>query len=562
MNQSLGKWEGKPLYDLPLGLDTDAIDDGRKVIRITDFSICEPAANLAEWNLVDFATDEFSGQLLHALRDQPTPELTLTLNVSGWYAVYLWIMGADSPIPNYQGDCDSVYPISDGPALQLTDDRYPANRFRTMSHDLMFWRGLEACFWKYADLTDQELTIRHQGSTIYLGAIELIPLSAAEVEAVQRDRKNPEHKRLIQKGDVYSEDDRRFFYETVKNRDLCAWIAGCHRTEDLFTPGGAPSLKRLVQDTRELGMEAYACDRPGLWSSYHFSDDTRVRDFEQHPEWHCRDRDGADTHQASYAHPEVQEYMLRRARAAAETGIDGYGYFFCRDPGMILFEPVAMEGFEAKHGVNPLTLSDRDERLLQWRADIFTEFMRRMRGVLDDVAAEKGFNRIKMVHVTLGDEAANRFFSFDIERWVKEGLIDVLCPYPWTDYPDRWLAQAFVEADVKYFTDMCRGTDCKVYPMWVTGTPGYYSWVAEHVRPNEYFKKAIADYANGADGISTWDGMGLALFHSFMADRWLRLGHKDQLATWAEHDFPLPPKLRFTRYDGVTPNRYPAGTGG
>ncbi|MAE62435.1 MAG: hypothetical protein CMJ49_13895 [Planctomycetaceae bacterium] len=556
------KWAGKPLYDRPLGLDTANTDDGRTVIWLTDFGQCQPAEHLEQWALVDFANREFSGQLLHAPRDRPAPELTLNLNAAGWYAVYVWLMGGDAKVPNYAPDCDSVYAMSRGPALKLSNDKYFQSTFSTLSQDQMFWRGLESCFWQYADLTDQQLTIRHNGSTIYLGAIQLIPLAPAEVEAIQHDRDNPQHKRLIQKGDTYSESDRQLFYQAVKNRDLCAWIAGCHRTADLFTPGGAPSLKRLRQDTRELGIEAYACDRPGAWSSYHHSDDQRVTDFNQNPDWHCLDRDGTHTHHASYAHPEVQDYMLRRARAAAETGIDGYGYFLCRDPGLILFEPAAMEGFEARHGVDPLTLDDRDERLQNWRADILTRFMRRLRALLDQVAQEKGFDRIKIVHVVLGDRAANQFFSFDVETWVAEGLIDVMCPYPWADYEDRWLAQAFVETDVKYFTDLCQAADCKVFPMWVTGTPGLYSWVAEHVRPNEYFNKALADYQNGADGISTWDAMGLAWFYPFMANRWLRLGHQEQLALWDEHDFPLPAKLRFTRYNGKTPDRYPAGTGG
>ncbi len=56
--------------------------------------------------------------------------------------------------------------------------------------------------------------------------------------------------------------------------------------------------------------------------------------------------------------------------------------------------------------------------------------------------------------------------------------------------------------------------------------------------------------------------MGLSWFYPFMANRWLRLGHQEQLAQWDEHDFPLPAKLRFTRYNGKTPDRYPAGTGG
>jgi hypothetical protein len=557
------KWHGKPPYERPLGATSEGVDDGREAVWITDFSACEPAAHLAEWSLIDYANDDFSGQLLYAKADRPGSDLTIELNVTGWYAVYVWLMGGDCGMPYAQGHCDSVYSLSRGPSLKLTDDRYRMCSFSTMSHDMMMWKGLEACFWQYTDLTKQTLSIKHQGSTVYLGAIELVPLSPAEVAAIEADRADASNKRLIVKSDAYVEATRRVFYEVARNTDVTAWMVSCHDSEDLATPGGPPTLKRLRQDTAELGIEAYACDRPSLWGHMIRSDDPREIIFEQNPEWHCLDRDGTDTYQASYAHPEVQAYMLERARAAASAGIDGYGYFLCRDPGMILFEPVAMAGFEEKHGVDPCTLADRDERLLDWRADILTEFMRRMRQVLDEVATENGFERIKIVHTVLGGEAANRFFSFDVPRWVREGLIDIVCPYPWTDYPDRWLAQGFVEVDVAYYTELCKDTDVTVFPMWLTSAnPTLYGWVSEHVRSNEYFKKAIADYDAGADGISTWDAVGLALFYPFMASRWLRLGHKEQLAAWAENDFPLPQKLRFTRYAGKTPSRYPAGTGG
>ena len=562
MPDTIDKWHGKPFYEKPLGSTAEGTDDGRASVWITDFSACEPADHLAEWSLIDYANDEFSGQLLHAPANQPGGDLTIELNVSGWYAVYVWLMGGDCGIPHGHSDCDSVYSLSFGPALKLTDDRHRRHSFSTLSQDTMMWRGLETCFWQYTDMTNQTLSIKHQGHTVYLGAIELVPLSPAEVAAIEADRADHSNKRLIVKGDTYEEDDRRLFYEVVRNTDITAWMAGCHRSDDLATPGGPPTLKRLRQDTHELGIEAYACDRPSAWSGMMVSGNSRETKFVQNPDWHCLDRDGTHTHQASYAHPEVQEFMLDRARAAASAGIDGYGYFLCRDPGMILFEPVAMAGFEEKHGVDPCTLSDRDDRLLDWRANILTEFMRRMRQTLDEVAAENGFDRIKIVHVTLGDEGANRFFSFDVARWVREGLIDVICPYPWTDYPDRWLAQGFVDVDVEYFTELCKGTDVTVFPMWLTSVPRLYGWVSEHVRPNEYFKKAMADYDAGADGISTWDAVGQAMVYPFMASRWLRLGHKEQLASWAENDFPLPQKLRFTRFAGETPNRYPAGTGG
>ena len=48
-----------------------------------------------------------------------------------------------------------------------------------------------------------------------------------------------------------------------------------------------------------------------------------------------------------------------------------------------------MAGFQDKHGVDPKTLSDRDDRLVAWRTDIITEFLRRVRQALDDVAGER-----------------------------------------------------------------------------------------------------------------------------------------------------------------------------
>jgi len=557
------KWHGFPIYDRPLGMQTDGTDDGRPTVWITDFSVCQPSEHLAGWSLIDYANEAYSGRLLQAPRGAAPSPVTLELHLTGWYAVYVWLMGGDAPVPNNEPDCDSVYPNSDGPALQLSGDARPSTRFRTMAQDQMFWPGLEACFWKYADLTGQSLTIAFQGSTIYLGAIQCIPLAPAEVEAMQQSRANPDHKRMIVKGDAYSVADRALFHEMLRDTDVCAWIAGCEDTENLMTPGGSPGLKAFREDMTDLGIAAYVCERPGAWSAYgEDSPDPRAAAFRAHPEWHCLDRDGTDTHQASYAHPGVIEHMLGRARAVAEIGVDGFGYCFNRDPGLVLFEPVAMQGFQERYGVDPLTLPDRDDRLLDWRAEIITAYLRKLRALIDEVAAEKGFPRIKMVQIVLGDEAANRFYSFDISTWVREGLVDILCPYPWGDYPDRWLAQGYCDVDVAYFTQLVKGTDCKVYPMWLTNVDRYYGWVQWHVRSNEYFTKAMHDYAHGADGISTWDFMGLQLFFPYMADRWLRLGHQEQLADWAAHDAPLPPKLRFTRFDGHTPDRYPAGTGG
>jgi len=553
------KWDGKPYYDRPLGGQTEGIDDGREIILITDFSTCQPAEALSEWSLIDYETEKFNGKLLHAAKNSPAPAVTLDLNVSGWYSVYVWLMGGDSPVTRYYWDYACVFSESDGPALKLTDDVRFSRKFRTLSHDLMRQPGPEACFWKYADLTNQKLTIKHQGHTIYIAAIELTPLSPAEVEAIQKDRSDQSNKRLILKGDDYGLPAHETFMEHARNQDLFAWITGMDDENDFLESGGSDTLRDMSGKIRELGAEHYVLDRPSLWSDHLHWNDQRARDFEHHPEWHCKDRDGTDTCQCSYAHPEVIEYMLNRARAVAEHGIDGFGYMFNRDPGLVLFEPVAMEGFEEKHGVDPCTLSDRDERLLDWRAEIITNYLRQVRKMLDEVASEKGFDRIKMVHITLADESANRYASYDVPTWIKEGLVDILMPYPWGDYPEFWLAQGFLDVDVKYYADLVKNTDVKVFSTWLSGK-WRSGWVPEHIHMKDYFKKAKEDYDNGADGLSFWDYAQMN--SSFTQDRWMRLGHKGKLAEWIENDYPLPQKLRFTKYGGKTLNRFPPGTGG
>jgi hypothetical protein len=554
------KWDGLPNYCRPATDGAVQADDGRPVVWITDFSNCRPAelvgGGFGQWSLIYYATEKFSGQLLHAPRNAPAGEVTIELDAEGWYAINVWLMGGDADLEKlYPADFDSVYSQSNGPALKLTGDPHFSGLFGTLSHDKMMWPGLEACFWRYADLSGTSLTIAHQGGTVYLGAIQLVPLSPEEVEALQRDREDGDNKRLIIKQDEPLSRTMELMVEHLRDRDVAAWMVGNENSDDIFDPQ-SPNLLAGRQIAGEIGAEYFICDRPSLWSIHVHWSDRRASFYQQHPEWRCKESDGTDTHQMSYAVPEVVEYMLERLRASVKVQPDGYGFFFNRDPGLVLFEPAAMQGFSERYGVDPLTLHDRDERLLDWRAEIITNFLRRVRATLDELSPDK---RIKMVQTVLGNQAANRCYSFDVETWVREGLVDVLCPYPWVDYPDRWLAQGFVDTDVRYFSGLVRGTACKLYPMWLSGIWRNH-WTPEHVRMNEYFQKASRDYADGADGISAWDFVGLDT--AFRADRWLRLGHTEQLEGWAASDFPLPPKLRFTRFAGKTPDRYPQGSGG
>ena len=109
------KWDGLPLYERPLGLASEGLDDGREVIVFSDFSSCLPTDALGEeerhgqWKLEPFETERFKGKLLYAHRTNPAPELTLRVGVRGWYAIYVWLMGGDVDLePQYPADYDSL----------------------------------------------------------------------------------------------------------------------------------------------------------------------------------------------------------------------------------------------------------------------------------------------------------------------------------------------------------------------------------------------------------------------------------------------------------------------
>jgi len=556
------KWARFPYYHRVIAPSEDT--DTMPGVRLTDFASClPPATEPGGWTLISYETAAFSGTLLHAAADTSAPELSLPLNIQGWHAVYVWLMGGDAETEAlYPEDFDSVYSQSFGPKLRLSGETRWSKSFRTMSHDRMMWRGLEAVFWQYADLSGQDLLIGHQGHTVYIGAMECVPLSAAEVAALQAKRDSKRARRIIIKGDHPKREDVDTLAANIRHRQVKAWIVGNECDKDLYAPEFSPDLTYARKAAHGAGAEFYICDRPSLWSSHREEYQSMRRDFfKAHPEWRCLERDGTPTHQMSYAVPEVVEHMLKRLRLSARNQPDGYGLFFNRDPGLVWFEPAAMEGFAEVHGVDPLILPDDDDRLLRWRAEIITSFLRRCRKELDVISTENRWPRLRMAAVVLGDETANRLYSYDVRLWIQEGLVDLLMPYPWSAYPDRWLAQGFVDYDVSYFASLTRGTDCELYPMWLNGIWRRH-WTPEHVRVSEYFPRAMRDYEAGADGIANWDFIGLNRPPAFMSDRYLRLGQKELLPEWIAADFPLPPKVLFTKYNGETPDRFPAGTGG
>jgi len=102
---------------------------------------------------------------------------------------------------------------------------------------------------------------------------------------------------------------------------------------------------------------------------------------------------------------------------------------------------------------------DRDpwlfkEQGIQENADLITEFIRRIRGVLDEVSKKR--RKPQYLHVRLVPKIRVCWErGMDIERWVKEGLVDAISP---------GCGYVTFSLDLKPWMKLVEGKDCWIYP--------------------------------------------------------------------------------------------------
>lgn len=136
----------------------------------------------------------------------------------------------------------------------------------------------------------------------------------------------------------------------------------------------------------------------------------------------CRyiDINGKRSNNISYAYPKVQEYILNILKEIASLdNIDGINLDYCRYPDIIGYEALVCEAYESKYGLSPQSEKSSEglNRWYQFRSDIITEFMRKVRETLDG----------KQLTVRV---PFDKYFEcgLDVKQWIKEGLIDVVIP--------------------------------------------------------------------------------------------------------------------------------------
>ena len=142
-------------------------------------------------------------------------------------------------------------------------------------------------------------------------------------------------------------------------------------------------------------------------------------------------------------------------------------------------------------------------------ADKLTDFTRKTRALLDAAAAKRGRGPLVLgvrVPATLPE---CHYLGFDVGAWIKEGLVDYVCP-------SRFMDIAF-NCPGEDFATLARGTACRIYPS-VHPIVGASLLRLVAGKPAQEATMSAANYRAAARSFMTFGADGLQTYNIFSFD--------------------------------------------
>jgi len=558
-------------------------------ILITDLARLVDADSLSDteldsWRSLPYVAERFAGVMLGDGGGTDLPPITLRLDVQGIYRIHLGVYGGwGYPILKLRLSGDDATDTVEVPEELRTETIHDSS---TIIYETT---------WKDADLTGQSIVLEAASDAgefptalayIRLEPIDKVggePLSAPE--APVKEASDPERDldpaKTVKFPLAITEDGHGIFGETLHSRpedllepfkgipdgsclrmllwgngeaDICNyptrvgnerrpsgfrddWYKIWNQNAESWTTDGWDSLRMVTDYAKTRGWELQVYIRmEAFFSPFPFDRMVRSDFFDAHPEYHCLDRHGQRIGRLSYAYPEVQDHMLELVKEIAAYDPAGICFCFIRGVPMVQYEPIMVDGFQAKYGVDPRQLSETDERWLDYQGEVLTSFMKRAKDVL------KPNQRLSAI------VPANRLdcekWGLDIAAWLEAGVIDDLFP----------TGQIFSKRDVHldgpenldfdWFNHLAGRRRIRLFPM-------LYPWDKFH-RDYESWRDDVASFlTRGADGYAVWDARRIV-------PRIGDIGYEGQAeAELLERPAPLhPKKLRLKSLQGVRMDRY------
>ena len=227
---------------------------------------------------------------------------------------------------------------------------------------------------------------------------------------------------------------------------------------------GITPLEVLIEQTHKRGMEFVAKFR---MNDRHGHGGQGARFILDNPSWGLAEFPGGH----DFSFEPVRDYVFSVADEVVERfDVDG-----------LLFNYI-------RHGHCFPTDVARD------RQPVMTDFLRRVREMLNQQGAQQRKNLTLGVMVPQRLEECHNL-GFDVPTWIREGLIDYICPCDF-HFPD-------FNAPYEEFSQLTRESNCLLYP---TLHPTLcHGDATALLRPENYRALAQNFYGAGADGISIFN---------------------------------------------------------
>ena len=528
-------------------------------IYITDLDRCQPTDKLSHmrtpttWKTWDYDTLEFTGTMLVAGKETKAPDVTYTLQLQGRYYLYVGMY------------CRGGYTSAE---VKLTTDTC----FTTIIHrnNNNFQSRIVDIFWKHDDLSGKDIVIRrgHQGEEAYIAYIKIVPMPDNQIHLLKSEEIKSQSKRLYAKIDpafsFHPTDDikqairkeiepfrntdfTRVYYEAAEG-DITSYsgnIGRCvgdvlgnlqgfgvsqwsHSKNNwrVIQEQGIDALQIAIDYVHELGMDFHAMYR--LNNGFVDMPPLEERHIDTgfaylNPQWRCIDKDGKDMGRMSFAFQEVQDLAVSILKEVVSYNVDGICLMFNRQPPHVMYEEPLIQGFTQKYGVDPRNIDERDIRWLVYKAGILTDFMHNIKSAMEEISSLNGTDIPISVWV-MASKYENLFFGIDLERWVKDGLVDTIIPD--NSVTKEW-GRSWDIADIDWLLEITKESKCEVVP-GVTGS---------NPSPEDRRKHVIPLYKAGVQKLAFWDTNSINQT-SVAWNNISKLGHLDELYEWERSGCP------------------------
>ena len=535
-----------------------------KEIMITDLSCCTPSTSLCRepkhscWQMVDYKTDDgLEGIMLYATPESHAGEITLPLDTVGEYEIYIGInypRAALGDVLHY-----TQWPLYGTVWMKLANDKgfsrfcpeipWRQDKSNKTGSNLQIWRSIYETYWKTADLKGQSLiisppkepyNIEELRQVANISYVRLVKLSEDRQKTWRDLQSNDSTKRLAAQfctgelsghtsgSPAYHPTEKQWMYDTLEpylNNDLgiicfeairgnyCLFntkAGDCGSEDGHWRQEWINPLATAVEIGKEHGVSILAglrmigAAQPPVRNPIQNS-----KFYWQNQQWSKRDPQGRPGSNLSIAFPEVREYWISLIREALNYGCDGIHLLFDRCWPFVYYEEPSLSAFKDEYGIDGRDVATDDPRWIEHQCMFVNQFLREIRTVLDEKPDRK-----LAVHVLCAEygswELRNpRNAGCDVERWIKEKLVDYIMPTP-AGGPDMC-------EHIERFKELA-GNDVKIYPDLFPRT-----------QPAEdYARLAKMYYQAGADGFIFRD----CERRTPRASEWAvacRLGHKNML---------------------------------